>query len=173
MWLLRIFGLRISEAYGVLVRDVNSLGDEMTFSIKRRGGDGQYIRNESLDWEEVTTRHETKTRQGRRVLIVPRSLVPLIEKINEVFHTTEDESVRCDNPLIPGLREINKPKKAGFEHALKNAAGLHGIDLSFENSVRKDLAPRFLEGDDAGLDAVLRRDRHRVVTVVGLSDRGR
>lgn len=140
MWLLRIFGLRISEAYGVLVRDVNYLGDEMTISIKRQGGGGQYIRNESLDWEEVITRDETKTRQGRRVLIVPRSLVPLIEKIIEVFHTNEDESVQYDHPLIPGLREINKPKKAGFEHALKNAAGFHRIDLSFDNSVSKDLA---------------------------------
>jgi len=112
----------------------------MTISIKRQGGGGQYIRNDNLDWEEVTTRNETKTRQGRRVLIVPRSLVPLIEMIIDVFHTNADESIQLDQPLIPGLRELNQPKKAGFEHALKNAAGLHRIDLSFDNSGRKGLA---------------------------------
>jgi integrase len=129
LWLLRIFGLRISEVYGILLKDIELSAHGMTIAIRRQGGGGQFERDDDGNPEEVITRDGLKTAFSRRVLVVPAPLVPLIDTVIDIFHRDSDGAVNENQPLIPGLQVIDQPKKAGFTNALKVAAGLHRIDI--------------------------------------------
>ena len=140
-WLLRIFGLRISEVYGILLKDIERSAHGMTIAIRRQGGGGQFERDDDGNPEEVITRDGLKTAFSRRVLVVPAPLVPLIDTVIDIFHNDPDGAVNETQPLIPGLKVIDQPKKAGFTSALKVAAGLHRIDIGIEDGPVKKIAP--------------------------------
>jgi hypothetical protein len=134
LWLMRVLGLRISESYGIRVRNLtdNGPGRPGFVCIAGQGGRG-------FKWRTAEGRHETrhhvdalKNTNSYRVLVVPSMLMDLLRVIIAVFHTDETGAVRQDARLIPGLQERDRAGQGSFRAALAKAAAATGIDCSRE-----------------------------------------
>jgi site-specific recombinase XerC len=90
LWLQRVMGLRISEAFGVLVDDVVDLGD--TGLLHVRGQGGRQFRVREADGGIVTVWHtdQVKTAAARRALVVPARMLELLQVAIGAFHTDPD-----------------------------------------------------------------------------------
>jgi hypothetical protein len=71
-WLQRIMGLRVSEAFGVLVSDVIDLGDSGLLAAQGQGGRTFSVRDDNGRIVAVAHKETMKTAAGSRVLVVPR-----------------------------------------------------------------------------------------------------
>lgn len=162
MFLQRIMGLRIGEVFGVLVGDIDDLGDFGVFYVKALGGE---LRDGWEDGEPVF-RHRVeraKNTESYRVQIVPPSLMKLIRVVIQVFHTLPDGTVLTDNPLLPGLYRFGAGI-AGYREALAKAGlnedlvvGTHDlrkhfcIDVAHKTDL-SDAVRRLIVGHAAGDD---------------------
>ncbi len=146
-WLQRILGLRISEAFGILVGDVVDLGDSALVAIQGQGGRSFSVRDEHGTVVAVPHKATTKTAAGSRVLVLPQAMVELIKVAVEAFHTDPtDGSVAMEARLVPGLQSPDEGGQLGFRQAFEDAAikeQLSADDLGFTVSphlLRKSLA---------------------------------
>lgn len=123
LWLLRILGVRVSEAFGVRVSDVldYGAGEPGLVWVHRQGGrrfgtrdpqTGQITNSDSVD--------ATKRSSSNRVLVVPPTLMTLIRCVIAVFHTGADGVVRRDARLVPGLKKADSGGQAAFRSALRS-----------------------------------------------------
>ena len=130
MWLMRVLGLRISEAYGIRVVDVIDDGRDGIIRVHRQGG--RTFRDKDANGQPVTTAHSDtlKTRTSLRALPVPASLMVLIRTVIEVFHTDESGQVRTDARLIPSLNREGAGGQSAFRSALKLAATAAEVNVS-------------------------------------------
>ncbi len=125
LWLMRILGLRISEAYGLLVEDIvdEGPGRPGIVVIRAQGGRRFAVRDRSSGVVTVTDRVEDlKTRESHRVLVAPPALMDLLRTVIAVFHTAEDGTVNAHARLVPGLNRADTSGQAGFRAALRVAA---------------------------------------------------
>ena len=146
-WLQRIMGLRISEAFGVLVGDVIELGDTALLAAQGQGGRTFNVRDDHGTLVAVPYKQTMKTAAGSRMLVVPAKVLELIHLSIDAFHT--DPATGHIDPtdrLVPGIHEANRSGQQGYVHALEDATiaeGLATADLGFRVSshlLRKSLA---------------------------------
>jgi hypothetical protein len=74
-WLQRIMGLRISEAFGVLVGDVIDLGDTGLLAAQGQGGRSFSVRDDNGVVVAVSHKETMKTAAGSRVLVVTTAMM--------------------------------------------------------------------------------------------------
>jgi len=161
-WLQRIMGLRISEAFGVLVSDVVDLGDTGLLAVQGQGGRTFSVRDEHGQVVAVPYKPTLKTAAGCRVLVVPAALMTTIRVAVDAFHTDPDtgEVDRSDR-LVPGIRQPNRAGQAGYQEALNDAFAaeqLTSSDLGFRVSshlLRKSAASDLAW--EAGIEDAVRR----------------
>jgi len=71
LWLQRVMGLRISEAFGLLVGNVVDLGDIGLLIVHRQGGRYFTIRDDHGRVVTVSHKETTKTSASSRTLVIP------------------------------------------------------------------------------------------------------
>jgi integrase len=147
LWLQRVMGLRISEAFGVLVDDVIDLGDTGLLLVRGQGGRPFRIRDDHGREVTVTHKETTKTEASSRVLVVPSAMMELLRVVLEAFHTDPDTGDAEETArLVPGLHRGDESGQLGFREAFESAAAAEGLgpaDLGFPVSphlLRKSVA---------------------------------
>lgn len=147
LWLQRVMGLRISEAFGVLVDDVVDLGDSGLLLVRGQGGRDFRVRDDDGRIVVVQHKERTKTEAGLRVLVLPSSMLELLRVTIEAFHTDpETGDVEETSGLVPGLRTADHSGQLSFREAFETAAAAEGLstsDLGFRVSphlLRKSVA---------------------------------
>ena len=161
-WLQRIMGLRISEAYGIVVSDVVDLGGNGMLAVQGQGGRTFNVRDDHGKVVAVPHKQTTKTAAGSRVLVVPEKMMELFRVVIEAFHTDPDTGeVDASARLVPGIHEIDRAGQAGYVGALEEATAAEGLgtaDLGFRVSshlLRKSLATDLAW--EAGIEDPIRR----------------
>jgi integrase len=146
-WLQRIMGVRISEAFGVLVGDVIDLGDTGLLAVQGQGGRSFNVRDDNGVVVAVPHKETMKTAAGSRVLVVPTAMMELFRVAIEAFHTDPDTgAVDPTARLVPGLLKADRSGQIAYRRALDDAANdehLGSADLGFRVSshlLRKSLA---------------------------------
>lgn len=163
LWLLRVCGLRISEAYGIRVGDILDHGGEDrhgVIAVERQGGRAFLVYDENGDVVTTTEKDTLKTEGSVRVIVVPRALMALIQLVIAVFHT-DPVTGRVDLAarLVPGLRQPHSGGQASFRSALTKALGAAAEDGDIESLFRPhDLrAGLITDLTTAEVDEILRR----------------
>jgi hypothetical protein len=146
-WLQRIMGLRISEAFGVLLGDVIELGDTALLAAQGQGGRTFNVRDDHGIVVAVPYKQTMKTAAGSRMLVVPAKMLELIHLSVDAFHTDPVTGhVDPTDRLVPGIHEANRSGQQGYVHAFEDATGAEGLstaDLGFRVSshlLRKSVA---------------------------------
>lgn len=169
--LLRILGLRISEAYGIRLRDLRRCelknGTEVWVIRVRAQGGRTFLepyKSDGSPQERKEGKQRTKTADSDRSLIVPRQLAHVLAVYLQVFHPEFNPDAR----LIRGLRHDDRGGQGAFRSALAGAVAKIGIDLTSEpdgtaeglllaptpHSMRASITS---DMQDAGVDAVAAR----------------
>ncbi len=136
-------GLRISEAFGILVGDVVEMGDTALLAVQGQGGRTFNVRDERGTLVAVPHKATMKTAAGSRVLVLPASVHALARAGIDAFHT--DPATGEVNPsarLVPGINLENRSGQHGYRAALDGALVLEHLssaDLGFR--VSSHLAP--------------------------------
>ena len=126
LWLLRLLGVRISEAFGLQLRHLHWEHNRLFLAVMVMGGkpfedfdeDGRIIKVDHI--------HRLKSQPSRRLIPVPAHLMALITDIIDIFHTEPDGTITLDRRLIPTLR--GGGGQSAFMHALSVAAGKAQVD---------------------------------------------
>ncbi|MHB1929066.1 MAG: hypothetical protein ACYCUG_06535 [Acidimicrobiales bacterium] len=147
LWLQRVMGLRISEAFGVLVDDVVDLGDTGLLLVRSQGGRLFRVRDDAGRVVTVSHKESTKTEASSRVLVVPPAMMDLLRVVLEAFHIDPDSGdVEETARLVPGLRNGDEAGQLSFREAFVTAAAAEGLgadDLGFPvvpHLLRKSMA---------------------------------
>ncbi|WP_030529634.1 tyrosine-type recombinase/integrase [Phycicoccus jejuensis] len=143
LWLTRVLGLRLGEAYGPRVRDVLPLGPGAGCALTIQAQDGRTFRrrDDSGKIHTATGPSLLKNEQSYRVLVAPPMLADLIEAIIATFHTNPDGTLRMDARLIPGLRHADSGGQSSFRAALTAAAKAEKINVSGDVADQFSLTP--------------------------------
>ena len=161
-WLQRIMGLRISEAFGIMVGDVIDLGDTGLLAVQGQGGRIFSVRDDHGQVVAVPYKPTLKTAAGCRVLVVPAALMVAIRVAVDAFHTDPDTGeVDQSARLVPGIQQPNRAGQAGYQEALGEAFAAEHLasgDLGFRVSshlLRKSAASDLAW--EAGIEDAVRR----------------
>ncbi len=123
LWLQRIMGLRISEAFGVRVFDVVDLGGTGLLAVQGQGGRSFSVRDDRGQVVAVPYKQTTKTAAGSRVLVIPEQLMDLVRVAIDAFHTDPDTGqVVVAARLVPGLQTPDRSGQHAYRHAFDEAA---------------------------------------------------
>lgn len=140
LWQMRVLGLRISEAYGLRVCDVVDFGDRGMVVVHAQGG-RLFLVEDGEGVAATDRKDQLKTRQSRRLLIVPTPLMALLRTTIDVFHTDPDTgAVDLEARLIPRLTASGRDSQAAFRAALRAAALAAGLDVNIQDG--ESLLPR-------------------------------
>ncbi len=147
LWLQRVMGLRISEAFGVLVDDVIDHGDTGLLLVRGQGGRSFRVREPDGQVATVWHTEQLKTAAAHRALVIPGRMLHLLRVAIEAFHTDPDSGdTHVDSRLIPGLRAADQGGQLAFRQAFARATvaeGLSSTDLGFRvtpHLLRKSIA---------------------------------
>lgn len=124
LWLERVLGLRISEAYGPEVRDYTKDADGRGWIvIEAQGGHRSFTRDPETGRLVAGDRKaRTKSRAGVRTIPLPAQLTEALDALIDTFHTNpETGAVDLDARLIPGLREDDISGQATYRDQLHAA----------------------------------------------------
>ncbi|MDA8359335.1 MAG: site-specific integrase [Actinomycetota bacterium] len=122
-WLQRVMGLRISEAFGIMVGDVVDLGSTGLLAVQGQGGRSFSVRDDHGQVVAVPYKQTTKTAAGSRVLVVPEQLMVLIRVAIDAFHADPDTGqVDAAARLVPGLQTPDRSGQHAYRHAFAEAA---------------------------------------------------
>lgn len=180
LWLLRILGPRVSEVYGILIKDIYDLGpgNPGLLWIHRQGGRKHGVRDPKTGRiSNVDAVDRVKTEQSNRVVVIPPTLMVLIRHVIAIFHTDDDGTVDKAARLIPGLRKDEAGGISGFVAAVRKlpitlnlVTSPFGTDEGVEDYLRTHDLRRsqitVLEGADLDENAVRRFAGHLVGTDV-------
>jgi integrase len=146
-WLQRIMGLRISEAFGLLVGDVVDLGEYGMLAVQGQGGRTFQVRDDTGAIVPVARKTTAKTAAGSRVLVLPTRMMELLRVAIEAFHADPDTGeIDPTARLVPGIMNPNRGGQLGYQTSLTDATRgeeLGSDDLGFRVSshlLRKSLA---------------------------------
>lgn len=135
LWLLRLLGLRVSEAYGLLVEDVVDAGEGRPGFLTVQSQGGRTFNRRGPDGETLTTDHVDDTKADSwRILVVPAPLMDLIRVVIDVFHTGPDGHLRMKARLVPGLQADGKAGQSAFRNALTGAAAAQGLNMRLDDT---------------------------------------
>lgn len=147
MWLQRLLGLRVAEAFGPRVGDLLDDGDHGLVVIRRQGGKAFLTRDDAGKVVTVDAVDGTKTAHSYRVLAVPATLMRLLRVLIAAYHTDPASGeIDLTARLIPGLREPDRGGVGAYTTALGEAlraVGLAAEHLGFRigsHHLRKSLA---------------------------------
>jgi integrase len=147
LWLQRVMGLRISEAFGILVDDVIDLGDAGRLLVRGQGGRPFKVRDAQGAVVAVTHKERLKTEAASRALVLPPTMLALLRVTVEAFHTDpETGEIDETSRLVPGLRTADQSGQLSFREAFETATAAEGLssgDLGFRVSphlLRKSVA---------------------------------
>ena len=130
LWILRILGLRPSEAFGLLVEDVIDAGPGQPGIVTVQSQGGRKFRRRQTDGSIRVLDHVDETkRDSYRVLVAPAPLMDVIRLVIDVFHTNPDGVVDVKARLVPGLKKRNRGGQSAFRNALERAARKEGLNL--------------------------------------------
>lgn len=87
LWMLRLLGLRVSEAFGPHVGDLIDEGDFGLLAIDRQGGRSFLVRDESGQVVRRDEKERLKTPTSVRVVVVPAALLRLFRILIDAYHT--------------------------------------------------------------------------------------
>lgn len=137
LWLLRLTGMRIGEAFGLLVGDFFQVSDgSWALRIEKQGGEWKLVRDgDSGRFVYQPYKEGTKTVQSMRTIRVPELLARLLHEVIEVFHT-RDGVVLVENRLIPGLGKDQASGMSSFRSALDGAQAAAGLVKSVPHDMR-------------------------------------
>ena len=139
MWMQRIGGLRIGEAYGPRVGEIIRDGDYGIYVVDSQGGQNYEFWNDCGEAEIVAHIARVKGETSYRVMVLGPSLMGLVELVEAAFHTNPDGSLDVRSPLIPGIHALDGGA-AGYQTALKIAAnGVFTTDSLSSHDLRKGL----------------------------------
>ncbi len=141
LWLVRILGLRLGEAFGVLLSDVELIGDRGTIHISKQGGQIYQVRNADGTEARVTSKLQLKTRDSERTLVLPHHLASFFRNYLEVFHPFHAMPGHEHDRLVRGLRHNDTGGVQAFQSAFRRAAEAERIsigrsDAGIEKSIR-------------------------------------
>lgn len=147
LWLQRVMGLRISEAFGLLVDDVIDHGDSGVLLVRGQGGRDFLVRDDHGRVITVPRKERTKTAAATRALVIPDRMLDLLRVAIEAFHVDpETGDAEAISRLVPGIRVPDEAGQLGFRMAFEAAAqaeGLGSSDLGFHvtpHLLRKSVA---------------------------------
>ena len=146
LWLIRVLGLRVSEAYGMRVGDIVDDGVRGVVPIHAQGGRSFLVDDHDGTSRKVGDKEELKTETSYRELVLPEQLMHLIRVVIQVFHTDEDGVVNNDARLIPELTAGSLDSQGSFRTALKSAARTAGVTLGQDPDTLEPLLPRPHDG---------------------------
>lgn len=128
LWLLRVAGLRISEAYGLDVADFIVDDDGSGYLLVTDLG-GRAFRERGADGTIATASRKVggKTDAATRLVPLPRQLTELIRVVIDAFHTDVDGKINPAARLVPVIQS-STGGQAGFRSALGRAAGSVFVD---------------------------------------------
>ncbi|MDP9402246.1 MAG: hypothetical protein M3P85_02705 [Actinomycetota bacterium] len=145
LWLMRILGLRISEAFGPRVGDIVDLGEVGLLFVQRQGGRA-FVTRTRAGAETSYSKRTLKRAASFRVIVVPTTLMDAVRVVVEAFHTDPDTGVvDLDARLVPWIVKEGRGQSA-FRAALDAALAREGFDpdtCGFEvttHDLRKSLA---------------------------------
>ena len=146
LWLMRILGLRKSEAYGLQVGDIQRVDGRMFLFVRRQGG--RRLKQFAEDGSVITGNFKPrlKTSTSVRMLLVPRPMETMIDLVVSVFHTV-DGMVQENHRLIPGLRAGDVGGGNSFGIALREAAFACSINVSLDPDAYLGMLPKDLRAD--------------------------
>jgi len=145
LWLMRIAGLRITEAYGLIVANFVDDGHQGYLLIEAIGGRTFHIRDDNERVIATTRKQDGKTSAAYRLIALPDMLSELIRRVVIAFHTDPvTGEVAMAARLVPTIRAAGGGI-AGFRTALKKAAAeVHGSghedDYVLPHDMRKGYA---------------------------------
>ena len=126
LWLLRIGGLRISEAYGLLVANFVVDEDGAGFlAVEAQGGKTFFVRDDEGTVRRVRRKEEGKTDAAYRLVALAPPLTALLQVVVAAFHTRPDGTIDMGARLVPGIRAEDGGQE-GFRSALAKAAAATG-----------------------------------------------
>lgn len=136
VWMLRVCGLRISEAYGIRVGDILDPGTAEVpgiIAVERQGGRPFLTYDANGNVVSSDEKDSLKTEGSVRVLMVPSALMMLIQLVIDVIHTDpETGRVELSARLVPGLQRPGVSGQAAFRGALGKAVGTAQADGDIE-----------------------------------------
>lgn len=145
LWMMRVLGLRISEAFGPHVGDVVDLGQMGLIVIHRQGGRA-FITRTRTGIETKNSKETLKRAASNRVIVVPGALMAALRVATQAFHTDPASGVvDLEARLVPWIARAGGGQ-AAFRAALDAALHREGFDLGtsgFEvvtHDLRKSLA---------------------------------
>lgn len=130
MWITRLQCLRVSEAYGIHVGDVDDLGDRGLLRVRRQGGRYFLVRQADGTITSEPEKDGGKTAESWRLQIIPKPLMDVIRRTIAIFHTDADGNVDRNARLIPGLNLGGVSGQGAFRAALTAAAREAGVTVT-------------------------------------------
>jgi hypothetical protein len=161
-WLERFVGVRISEAFGLLVGDVVDFGEGNggALVLDKQGG-RSFLVDRAGDTVTVSHKPGMKTEQSVRIIKIAESVMEATRLVIDAFHTDPDTgAVDLEARLIPGLQAADRGGQSAHRSALATAVQDAGIDLSRYGKItphtqRADLITDV--GTSGRLDSALQR----------------
>ncbi len=123
LWLMMLLGLRISEVFGLYLRDLHVEQGHLFIMVRRMGGQRFEVYDADGNVESVCEVERLKSAASLRIIPVPAHLVDLITVARSIFHRGDR-----DQRLIPLLN--GGGGQAAFRDALQRAGEITGIDLT-------------------------------------------
>ncbi len=145
LWLIRVLGVRISEAHGIRLGDIVDDGVRGVVRLHAQGGRGFLVDDSDGQTRTVGDKDELKTVQSYRVLVIPQQLMHLLRVVIHVFHTDAHGTVNDDARLIPPMT-TGLDSQSSFRSALRNAAIAAGVTLGQDPDTLEPLLPRPHDG---------------------------
>jgi hypothetical protein len=120
LWLLRLAGLRIGEAFGLIVANFLDDGEHAYLVVEAQGGGALRFRDDDENVRTTRRKKRGKTEADFRVIALPEQLAELIRTVISVFHTSADGTVDYGARLVPAIQK-EAGGKQGFYSALRAA----------------------------------------------------
>lgn len=135
LFLLRFAGLRISEAYGLLVASfvLDDDGDGYLVT-EAQGGRPFRERDDNGDFQVVHRKQSGKTDSAYRLISLPAQLTGLIQTVVAAYHTRSDGTIDLGARLVPPIRS-RAGGQDGFRSALAAAARAVGVSEDADDYV--------------------------------------
>jgi len=157
LWIQRINGPRVGEAYGPRVGEIVRDGDYGIYVVDSQSGQNYQFWNEFGEREITTHIDRLKTSVSYRIMVLCPSLMALVDLIVKAFHTNPDGTLNIGVPLIPGIHAMDGGI-AGYTSALNVAVqGLPSRPSSLRSGRRSGL--RLARGDERREPPRLQADR--------------
>ena len=129
LWLMRVLGLRISEAFGPHVGDIVDFGEVGLAVIHRQGG-RPFLTRTRTGVETTHSKGTLKRAASYRVIVIPGTLMAALRVAVETFHTDPTTGVvDLGARLVPWIAREGGGQ-SGFRSALGAALRKEGFDMN-------------------------------------------